>query len=80
METLRHQLQAREAANQQTQPTGSSTYRYRVPIDTPSTPMLGSRATGETLHSPKYYHMGSAADPGYYDPMRNAMSGSDLLA
>jgi len=74
IETLRHQLSlAREEANQQTQPTSSNTYRYRGPLDSPATPMINSQARGEIPYLPDYCHIGSAADPGYYDPMRNAM-------
>jgi len=53
-------------------------FRYKGPIDTPQTLIDGSNVRGEIPHLPNYYHIGSAADPGYYDSMRNAMSGSDL--
>jgi len=54
-------------------------FRYRGPIDTPQALMDGSYVRGDTPHPPNYYHVGSAADLGYYDSMRNVMSGSDLL-
>jgi len=40
--------------------------------------MYGSEVRRVIPHPPNYYHIGSAADPGYYDSMRNAMSESDL--
>ena len=52
--------------------------RYRGPIDTPLAMTVGSDVGMDEPHPPNYYHIGSAADPGYYDSMRSAMSGSDL--
>ena len=40
--------------------------------------MDSSQATMDTPRPPNYYHIGSAADPGYYESIRNVMSGSDL--
>jgi hypothetical protein len=52
--------------------------RYRSPIDTPQVMTVGSDVGMDEPHPPNYYHIGSAADPGYNDSMRSAMSGSDL--
>jgi len=38
--------------------------------------MVDSNARTDEPCPPNYYHVGSAADPGYYDSMRSAMSGS----
>jgi len=53
-------------------------FRYRGPIDTPQAMMVDSNVRTDEPRPPNYYHVGSAADPGYYDSMRSAMSGSDL--
>jgi len=60
-----------------TQPTNPTHEAFSLP-HLPMTPMAISQATSETPCSPNYYHIGSAADPGYYESIRNAMSGSDL--
>jgi len=75
MEVLRQQLpaaQTRVPTNQYMQPSHSRP-------DSPST-LAGTRTHEETLNPPNYYHVGSAADPGYADPMRNAKSGPELFS
>ena len=39
--------------------------RYRGPIDTPQVMTVGSDVGIDEPHPPNYYHIGSAADPGY---------------
>jgi len=60
-----------------TLPTNPTQGSFSLP-SLPMTPMASSQATSETPRPPNYYHIGSAADPGYYESIRNAMSGSDL--
>jgi len=46
----------------------------------PSTPMAPPRARDDNLHGSDYYYRGSSADPGYTDPIRMPMYGSDLYS
>jgi len=70
-------IAAKEETLRLTQPTNTTHGSFSLP-HLPMTPMAISQATSETPRPPNYYHIGSAADPGYYESIRNAMSGSDL--
>jgi chromosome segregation ATPase len=79
-EILRQQLANSQLRSSMPPPTSRQFSSWDSHPEPPTTPLVLPQVRDDNLHPANYYYRGSEADPGYTDPIRMPMYGTDLYS